>query len=294
MQSDTHPPKGLDTIVLRGMHLSATFSGDAWSRPSKPQPVVISVSLSLAAIEAASTDDLKDTFSYSTIYKAITSSLATQSFHSLAHLTNHLSQKSASDWPGEALHIVALAPKAILRAEGGLSMEVCWKREPSTSRQTQPRRQLQQLQHQQSMEQHQAAAAAAANPQVSQHDHHQPWRMERHAWAIKGLRAACIIGVNAHERLEKQIVAVDVGFGRDDYDDDDDQRGDDGMCREVARRVCESGEASAFSTVEALAGHVARAVLGGFETVPWVKVRCEKPSALAFVDGAGVEITRYR
>ena len=36
------------------------------------------------------------------------------------------------------------------------------------------------------------------------------WMVPVHRWVIKGIKAACIIGVNAHERLEKQAVNIDV------------------------------------------------------------------------------------
>lgn len=36
------------------------------------------------------------------------------------------------------------------------------------------------------------------------------WGMLEDRWAVEGIKAACIIGVNAHERLEKQTVNVDL------------------------------------------------------------------------------------
>ena len=119
--------------------------------------------------------------------------------------------------------------------------------------------------------------------------------MEHHAWVIKGLRAACVIGVNAHERLEKQIVVLDVRFAREGFDKSRPfYEWDDEVCRHIARRVCETAEASGFLTVEALVEHVAQVILNEFGSVLWVKLRCEKPSALAFAEGAGVEIVRYK
>jgi dihydroneopterin aldolase len=51
---------------------------------------------------------------------------------------------------------------------------------------------------------------------------------------------------------------------------------------------------STYQTVEALASRVAELVLTGDYKLDEVTVTVEKPSALAFVERAGVEITRSR
>jgi dihydroneopterin aldolase len=50
-------------------------------------------------------------------------------------------------------------------------------------------------------------------------------------------------------------------------------------------------ESSTYETLEALATEIAK-ISCFYHWVLYVKVSVEKPSALAFVDGAGVEITR--
>ncbi|KAH8423896.1 dihydroneopterin aldolase [Aspergillus melleus] len=106
---------------------------------------------------------------------------------------------------------------------------------------------------------------------------------------IDGIRCYCILGVNSHERVEKQAVIISLEFkgpGQlpwgstvvDTYQ---------AMTRVVAERV----EATSFQTVEALATFVARIVTVEFLNER-VTVRVEKPSALAFVERSGVEVTR--
>ncbi|KAL4810411.1 dihydroneopterin aldolase domain protein [Aspergillus unguis] len=106
---------------------------------------------------------------------------------------------------------------------------------------------------------------------------------------IEGIRCYCILGVNSHERVEKQAVIVSLEFkgpGQlawgstvvDTYQ---------AMTRAVAERV----EETSFQTVEALATFVARIVTVDFANER-VTVRVEKPSALAFVEASGVEVTR--
>ncbi|GAD94710.1 dihydroneopterin aldolase domain protein [Paecilomyces variotii No. 5] len=108
---------------------------------------------------------------------------------------------------------------------------------------------------------------------------------------IDGIRCHCILGVNSHERLEKQAVIVSLEFSGpghlpwastvvETYPE---------LTRVVAERV----EATSYQTVEALATFIARIVTVEFGN-DRVTVKVEKPSALAFVERAGVEITRSR
>jgi dihydroneopterin aldolase len=128
---------------------------------------------------------------------------------------------------------------------------------------------------------------------------------------IDGIRCHCILGVNSHERVEKQAVIISLEFkgpgqlawGSTVVD----------TYQEMTRRVAEvshsssyyflSGlkltclslsqqvEETAFQTVEALATFVARIVTVQFANER-VTVRVEKPSALSFVERSGIEITR--
>ncbi|KKK16323.1 hypothetical protein ARAM_001783 [Aspergillus rambellii] len=106
---------------------------------------------------------------------------------------------------------------------------------------------------------------------------------------IEGIRCYCILGVNSHERVEKQAVIISLEFkgpGQlawgstvvDTYQ---------AMTRAVAERV----EETSFQTVEALATFVARLVTVDFANER-VTVKVEKPSAMPFVERSGVEVTR--
>jgi len=254
------PPKLLDIISLRSLRLDATLSTDAWARPGKPQPLIISLYLTIDTTSTGQSDNIAHTFSYGQLCKDVTAKLARQEFLSLDHLTSDLAS-AADKWPGEALKIVATAPKALLRVEGGLGRELILKRrEPKPH---EPR--------------------------------HRVWHVGSHEWVIKTLKLACVIGVNPNERLEKQSVHVDLRIaGEKDAEAYSRQmREGPGMWRRLVRRVCEVVEPSSFQTLEALAALIARTLLEEFP-VPRVTVAVEKPSALAFVDGAGVEIVRDR
>ena len=270
--------KHLDTISLRGLSTSATIGPDAWNRPGKPQPLVLSLYLTIDTTFAASSDNVAHTFSYGQMCKDVDARTRGKDFQSIDHLSFEIAGV-ADNWPGETLKIVVLAPKALLRVEGGFGKEVVSRRREVN------------------MEGFKGL----------------PWDVESHEWFLVGLRVACVIGVNEHERLERQMVSIDLKvLGEEDKQEYSKQiREGNEMWRRLVRRVCEVGqisnlppvavsnllcalqvvEASSFQTLEALAALIATTCLAEFP-IPQITVAVEKPSALTFVEGAGVEITR--
>jgi dihydroneopterin aldolase/2-amino-4-hydroxy-6-hydroxymethyldihydropteridine diphosphokinase/dihydropteroate synthase/2-amino-4-hydroxy-6-hydroxymethyldihydropteridine diphosphokinase/dihydropteroate synthase len=223
---------------------------DAWGRPNKVQPIILSLQLQIDRTAAGISDDIKDTFSYGQMYKDVLTEVEGKEFQSIDHLTSSLSEL-LNRWPGKILKIQALAPNSILRVEGGLAKE--WYS-------------LRGMQG-----------------------------LPDHAWVIKGLKAACIIGVNPHERLEKQSVTMNLRIaGETESAAYERQRmqGEYSWAR-LAKRVCDVVEASSYETLEALSTLIAKTALEEFP-IPQIGVHVEKPSALMFVEGAGVEITRDR
>lgn len=272
------PPRHLDTIHLRNLQLSAVIGPDAWNRPDKLQPIVLSLQLQIDTTSAPNTDDIKNTFSYGQICKDVTAKLDGKTFVSIDHLTSDLAGL-ADNWPGETLKLQALAPKGMLRVEGGFGREFLLGRVETKTH-----------------------GWKTLN-----------WHVGKHEWVVKGLKLACIIGVNPHERLEKQNLSVDLRLlGEDEVADYTLQsQGGFDTWRRLLKRICEVSpfpspvpstvanasvqvvEASNFETLEALATLIAKTALEGFP-IPQVTVYVEKPSALTFVDGAGVEIIRDR
>jgi len=115
------------------------------------------------------------------------------------------------------------------------------------------------------------------------------------ALTIKQIACHCIVGVNPHERLYKQTVYVDisvpmvdpaigVGALEEHYT---------AALHDMVLIVWERVEGSAYYTIEALATAVAQIVTVNFgHTV--AKVRIDKPSAIATIEAAGVEVTRSK
>lgn len=111
---------------------------------------------------------------------------------------------------------------------------------------------------------------------------------------IRDLAIRCIIGIDAHERQEKQDVLVHITMhvdlrqaGRTDaLEDTIDYRA-------LKKRILERAGQSQFHLVEALAQSIAEECLRD-ERVERVEVAVEKPGALRFARTVGVEIVRSR
>ena len=266
----------LDTIYLRNQKISAVIGPDAWNRADKPQPIVLSLQLQIDTTLASTTDDLKNTFSYGQMCKDVTAKLDGKTFTSIEHLTSDLAGL-ANNWPGETLKLQALAPKGMLRVEGGFGREFFLQRVETK-----------------------AHGWKTLN-----------WHVASHEWVVKGLKLACIIGVNSHERLEKQNISIDLRIlGEPEVADYTLQsKGGFDTWRQLVKKISEvclypilfwcandwvqAVESSSFGTLEALAGFIAQIALEGYP-IPQITVSIEKPSALIYVDGAGVEIVRKK
>lgn len=166
----------MDTISLRNFQMTAVIGPDAWNRPGKTQPIVLTLKLLIDTTSAGASDEIAHTFSYGQMCKDV-SLLSDGHFHSIDDLTSNLERiATAKHWPGERLQVSLVAPKALLRVEGGLVHEVALRK--------------------------QWIQKGTAE--------YQTWSLERRAWLVKKLKVACIVGVNPHERLEKQQVTISL------------------------------------------------------------------------------------
>ena len=198
----------MDTIWLRNFHMKAVVGLDAWNRPGKPQPIMLTLKLMIDTTSAGTSDEIAHTFSYGQMCKDV-DVLSDGHFRSLDDLTSNLARIAlAKQWPGESLEISLLAPKALLRVEGGLGREVTFRK--------------------------QWMEIGAAKQQI--------WGRERQTWLVKQLKVACIIGVNPHERLEKQQVTINLEFlgqlGKDEGDGEEQDREGRGSWATLVSRVC--------------------------------------------------------
>ena len=111
---------------------------------------------------------------------------------------------------------------------------------------------------------------------------------------IRDLRLRCIIGIDEHERREKQDVTLQVTLHADLREacrTDEFARTVD--YRAVKKRIVKLVEGSRYLLVEALAEAVARTCLEDAR-VEGVDVQVEKPGALRFARTVVVDISRAR
>ena len=205
----------LDTIYLRDLCFSAVVGPDAWNRPDKAQPITLSLQLQLDTSNASTSDELAHTFSYGHICKDISTKLDGETFSSLNQLAVGVADL-ANNWPGEVLSVQAWAPKGLLRVEGGLGREVLLRRVEI----------------------------------IDTGFRHLQWRVDTLGWLIKGLKLACIIGVNPHERLEKQNISIDLKLPEEMVRPDTNfyTGGAFSNWRDVVQRVCEVSVCNVIQT----------------------------------------------
>lgn len=218
----------MDTISLRNYHMTAIIGPDAWNRPDKLQPIVLTLKLLYDTTSAGISDEIAHTFSYGQMCKDI-ATLSDGHYSNIDDLTSTLGSIAlAKNWPGESLRISLIAPKALLRVEGGLGREITLQK--------------------------QCIEGKAVKQQV--------WDLERHAWLVTGLKLACIIGVNPHERLEKQQVTINLEILGERGKTEEDYRGQnqEGKClwATLVSRVCSVSRESfhSLASFSSTAGHL--------------------------------------
>lgn len=111
---------------------------------------------------------------------------------------------------------------------------------------------------------------------------------------ICDLLVRCILGINDHERREKQDVLINLTIYTDLHKAGKSDRIEDTVdYRALKKRVLSMVESSEYLLVEALAEAVAELCLDQY-LVRQVDVCVEKPYALRFARSVAVEITRKR
>ncbi|KAJ1978041.1 trifunctional dihydropteroate synthetase [Dimargaris verticillata] len=254
----TNQDSQADTIVIRDLQVRNIIGVDSWERV-KRQPIGVSVTLQTESMEtAARSDTVTDTINYGTLSKRVSAYSEDTAFKSVEALAAGI------------LRICLAEPRA-LRA---------------TVRIDKPKALLQ-------------AAAAGVEISRTKQSLNRPALTTVDAKSlpdrifVRDLRCSTIVGVNPWEREAKQVVVIQLQLWvhLDTSPLAEDYVPPHHNYRTIVRTLTQLVEASQYKTVEALASAIARAVITRCH-VPKLTVRVEKPSALAFAAGAGVELTR--
>ena len=173
-------PYGRDGVWLENIQVSGIVGPDAWHRSGRPQPIHISVKVPVNYDEAGITDDLNGSIHYGKLAKSIMQLFDDQAapFASLEELVEAISKKALlEDAQARSLELVIDLPEALLLADGlGLSTYVSKIESP---------------------------------PGLDDESRLQDTGLKLY---VKNLRLNCIIGINSHERREKQPVVVNLEF----------------------------------------------------------------------------------
>ena len=261
-------------------------------------------------------DNLSHSFNYSTLAKDLTARVQSHAFSGLGHLTQQIAE-IASAWPGQKLRIEVRAPKALVRGNG---MErLVWMHRDERRASLKARGEG-------------GDRVAGDLKAVIGREEGQPWFVLKHEYVFPSLRLACIIGLNPHERLEKQDVVFKIRFLMNNaryplqtgpsMSPEREGTGEGSKLeipwQTLVRYLAETIEGTSFQTIEALAAYVAEWVLKegswtegekgrlrddgtgveegmrGLEHMQGVSVAVEKPFAVTFAGGAGVEVVHAK
>ncbi len=111
---------------------------------------------------------------------------------------------------------------------------------------------------------------------------------------IRDLTLRCIIGINAHEREQRQDVILNITMWADLRQAGQSDNIDDTVnYKTIKRKVVDLVENSSFLLVEKIAQEIANVCLVDAR-VQRVDVTLDKPGALRFARSVAVEITRQR
>ncbi|KAI1828604.1 Dihydroneopterin aldolase-domain-containing protein [Xylaria intraflava] len=270
-------------VRVRNLQGVMVAGRDAWGRPAKPQPVLLSSEVSFARpFETASARDAlsAETAHYGTLSKMLLAGIEL------------FAPRPSSSKPSEASAGEKTAGPASPRTSD--VFEILWVKLTGYvvdgRRAELPLGQLPFLDAARlrslSLTLHLPKASLLGSGKEN------PLRLYARCLRLHGLHVPTLIGLNANERGAKQMIVADVEIDRfDAYED---------IHTELERVVVGTLEASSFETLEALGAHIANMILDEFrigdspQTMRergWqVKVCLEKPIAVPFSDCPSVEV----
>ena len=160
-----------DTVYLRNLRLNAAIGPDRWHRPGKEQPVILSLRLTHNLVNAAAKDDVDKTLNYGVLCRKVTKHISENTGKWALHECAHEVGKTAVGWAGKDADGELREVKVdVLLPKGALRVE------------------------------------GGLQVEVWMHGDD----IVARALVVKGLSVSCIIGVNTHERVEKQMVMIDL------------------------------------------------------------------------------------
>ncbi|KAJ9086959.1 trifunctional dihydropteroate synthetase [Entomophthora muscae] len=242
-----------DKLIVRGLSTRSVVGGDHWNRP-KLQPITLDIIFFTSIETCGKTDQLVHSVSYSDLASQ-SIAIAEKGIHfSDLELANKICSALLTAYNGHKVTVCIHKPSGLLHAE------VCGIEVSRTSTNMIPL-----------VEDHALSVPASF--------------LEEDRVFVEKLRISAIIGIHPWERAAKQMIVFYLTLypGLSGTSPKD--------VRDVVGTISELVATSELLTVEALATTIAKTtiVTCGHSKVT---IRVEKPSALAFAEGAACEITR--
>ncbi|KZZ86632.1 serine/threonine-protein kinase psk1 [Ascosphaera apis ARSEF 7405] len=250
-----------DHIALRNITTTLNIQPDPWHRENVPQPALISVKIaypSQLVQESANHDSVKYSLDYGKLYREISGRLARRSKTEPAHV---------HELAWDVVDVCFLQLSTTVKHQVASDLWTDIKNDATVD-----------------VSVHLPKGILRADGGVT-------YNVVRTAsastfmqkWTIHDMRCYCILGINPHERLEKQRVNISMEFKKEEETLQDLQR----MTAALAQTV----ENSSYQTVEALATHLCDEAIHELK-IPEITLSVEKPSAISMAGCSIVEITR--
>lgn len=234
-----------DTVFINNLAATAITGKDAWNRPT-PQPITITASLKTDFQQASITDNLKYSLNYAVLSRNIAEYMK---------INEHKNFKSLGNI-GESLSKVLLDEKK----GGGFETEVTIQSKKSEIRADSIEYKL---------------FRSKLNDSIIPPDEIK----------VNGLKLLTIIGVFTFERLQKQIVDIDLNIIL--------KPSSSVIIHKIIDEVTLYVESSNFKTVEALVMKIGQLIFQNHsgEGIERISTKVTKPNAITFTDGVGVSST---
>ena len=250
----------LETIILRSLRTTSHVGTDAWDR-DRPQPLIISIYHCGERNVPTTVDNLDHTLSYGTIAKSLLELSQNKKFEHIHDVTEEILLFALRNkWPFQNLTVHARLPKALPTAVGS------------------------------------NGSSDGEGQGVSFQVEHNSKGVISQTLTLGTFPVTCIIGLNPPERIGKQTILLQMKMSYDVVMSRDSAMAlRSGSLRDICRQVGNFVHASEFKTVESLAFEVSKMVLQStHEACSDVQIKIEKPYAITFADGAGVEVHMSR
>ncbi|KAF7543507.1 hypothetical protein G7Z17_g10682 [Cylindrodendrum hubeiense] len=270
--------EGEPSAVVRVRNLQSTIQGpqDAWGRPGRPQPILVSAEVSLAQpFGSSSSADVvaSDTVHYGLLSKAILATLGRLETEAAAGEAASLHGVVSNIWADlTGLDTSGAASNA---SKKGAFLNLSFVRRLSVSVVLTKASLL-------------GSGVSLSASAVFQESSMQARGL---ALSLQGLRVPTLIGVNDNERTAKQIVVANIGI--EQYGNDKDEHAP------LEAVVVDTMTKSSYETLEALATDIASHMTTYLRSSPedsasthnWhLQIGLEKPTAVPFADAACVEL----